>query len=88
MPSNAIPKRKLGDTGLEVTVLGMGGAPLGGLFQVRGAAISLLCLYVACCTHAILFPTAWVVRVVMITMHWQIGCFCKVCMHMVLILPV
>ena len=30
----AIPKRKLGKTGLEVTVLGMGGAPLGGLFQV------------------------------------------------------
>ena len=36
MPSNLIPKRKLGNTGLEVTVLGMGGAPLGGLFQVRG----------------------------------------------------
>lgn len=33
-PTVAIPKRKLGKTGLEVTVLGMGGAPLGGLFQV------------------------------------------------------
>ncbi|KAL3157436.1 hypothetical protein ABBQ32_011906 [Trebouxia sp. C0010 RCD-2024] len=33
MPSAAIPKRKLGRTGLEVTVLGMGGAPLGGLFE-------------------------------------------------------
>ncbi|DBA86088.1 hypothetical protein WJX77_005843 [Trebouxia sp. C0004] len=32
-PTVAIPKRKLGKTGLEVTVLGMGGAPLGGLFQ-------------------------------------------------------
>ena len=40
MPSSTIPKRKLGNTGLEVTVLGMGGAPLGGLFQVRGAAFS------------------------------------------------
>lgn len=40
MPSSAIPKRKLGNTGLEVTVLGMGGAPLGGLFQVRGAALT------------------------------------------------
>ncbi|KAL3159474.1 hypothetical protein ABBQ38_009897 [Trebouxia sp. C0009 RCD-2024] len=33
MPSATIPKRKLGRTGLEVTVLGMGGAPLGGLFE-------------------------------------------------------
>lgn len=33
-PSVSIPKRKLGKTGLEVTVLGCGGAPLGGLFQV------------------------------------------------------
>lgn len=43
MPSSSIPKRKLGNTGLEVTVLGMGGAPLGGLFQVRGAAFCLFC---------------------------------------------
>ena len=41
----AIPKRKLGKTGLEVTVLGMGGAPLGGLFQVWQLifAVSLQC---------------------------------------------
>ena len=36
MPTSSIPMRALGNTGLEVTVLGMGGAPLGGLFQVRG----------------------------------------------------
>lgn len=45
-PTVAIPKRKLGKTGLEVTVLGMGGAPLGGLFQVgvlrRAARILVL----------------------------------------------
>ena len=41
MPPVAIPKRKLGKTGLEVTVLGMGGAPLGGLFQVaRSSALT------------------------------------------------
>ena len=33
-PAVSIPKRKLGKTGLAVTVLGCGGAPLGGLFQV------------------------------------------------------
>lgn len=33
-PVGTIPKRQLGKTGLEVTVLGCGGAPLGGLFQV------------------------------------------------------
>ena len=46
MQSKAIPKRKLGNTGLEVTVLGMGGAPLGGLFQVRGAALCFHSIFV------------------------------------------
>ena len=53
-PNVAIPKRKLGKTGLEVTVLGMGGAPLGGLFQVclaRPASHMLVLLILdECCT--------------------------------------
>lgn len=40
-PNVTIPKRKLGKTGLEITVLGMGGAPLGGLFQVHYSFISI-----------------------------------------------
>jgi hypothetical protein len=31
----AIPRRRLGNTGLEVSVLGFGASPLGGVFQVR-----------------------------------------------------
>ena len=30
-----IPRRPLGNTGLEVSVLGFGASPLGGVFQVR-----------------------------------------------------
>ena len=56
MPSNIIPKRKLGSTGLTVTVLGMGGAPLGGLFQVRradmandmGAYVNSISFWIVC----------------------------------------
>ena len=31
---SAIPKRKLGRTGLEVTVLGFGSAPLGDIYEI------------------------------------------------------
>jgi hypothetical protein len=34
----ALPRRVLGNTGLEVSVLGFGASPLGGVFQVRSSS--------------------------------------------------
>ena len=34
MPAAALPKRTLGRTGLEVTALGFGSAPLGDIYEV------------------------------------------------------
>jgi aryl-alcohol dehydrogenase-like predicted oxidoreductase len=31
----ALPKRTLGQTGIQVSVLGFGASPLGGIFEVR-----------------------------------------------------
>lgn len=33
---SAVPKRLLGNTGLEVSVLGFGASPLGSVFEVKG----------------------------------------------------
>ncbi len=38
-----LPRRSLGQTGLEVSVLGFGASPLGGVFQVK----FLICLFVS-----------------------------------------
>ena len=35
MSSQKLPRRKLGNTGLEVSVIGFGASPLGGVFEVR-----------------------------------------------------
>ena len=34
MASPKLPRRKLGNTGLEVSVIGFGASPLGGVFEV------------------------------------------------------
>lgn len=42
-----LPKRKLGNTGLEVSVMGFGASPLGGSFGVR-PCVEGISLYVGC----------------------------------------
>lgn len=39
---SAVPKRLLGNTGLEVSVLGFGASPLGSVFEVKGGTAVLL----------------------------------------------
>ncbi len=44
MASAKLPRRKLGNTGLEVSVIGFGASPLGGVFEV----CPVMCRALAC----------------------------------------
>lgn len=54
----AIPKRKLGRTGLEVTVLGFGSAPLGDIYEVLDDRVAIETVETAAEAGVTLFDTA------------------------------
>lgn len=54
----ALPKRKLGRTGLEVTALGFGSAPLGDIYEVLDDATAIATVEAAAAGGVTLFDTA------------------------------
>ena len=57
-PNAALPKRKLGRTGLEVTALGFGSAPLGDIYEVLDDATAIDAVETAAKLGVTLFDTA------------------------------
>jgi D-threo-aldose 1-dehydrogenase len=57
-PAAALPKRKLGRTGLEVTALGFGSAPLGDIYEVLDDATAIAAVETAAKLGVTLFDTA------------------------------
>lgn len=56
--ANSIPKRKLGRTGLEVSVLGFGSAPLGDIYEVLDDRTAIETVETAAAAGVTLFDTA------------------------------
>lgn len=54
----ALPKRRLARTGLEVTVLGFGSAPLGDIYDVLDDAVAIATVETAAASGVTLFDTA------------------------------
>ena len=57
-PAAALPKRKLGRTGLDVTALGFGSAPLGDIYEVLDDATAIAAVETAAELGVTLFDTA------------------------------
>jgi D-threo-aldose 1-dehydrogenase len=57
-PTTTLPKRKLGRTGLEVTALGFGSAPLGDIYEVLDDATAIETVETAAQLGVTLFDTA------------------------------
>src|SRR4029079_17272606 len=54
----SLPTRKLGRTGLDVTVLGFGSAPLGDIYEVLDDAAAIATVETAAAAGVTLFDTA------------------------------
>jgi D-threo-aldose 1-dehydrogenase len=57
-PPDALPQRRLGRTGIDVTVVGFGGAPLGDLYAPLDDAAAIATVVAACDAGIRLFDTA------------------------------
>lgn len=58
LPHQAIPRRKLGRTGIEVSALGFGGAPLGDIYEVLDDATAIATVEAAASGGVTLFDVA------------------------------
>ena len=57
-PDSPLPKRKLGRTGLDVTALGFGSAPLGDIYEILDDATAIAAVETAAKRGVTLFDTA------------------------------